>query len=41
MTELDPDAAQAATEHCYEQGWSDGLPWSRRRARWWAAVRYQ
>lgn len=27
MTEhLDPDAAQAAVEHCYEQGWSDGLP---------------
>ena len=26
MTELDPDAAQAAIEHCYEQGWSDGLP---------------
>jgi hypothetical protein len=24
--ELDPDAAQAAIEHCYEQGWSDGLP---------------
>ncbi len=24
--ELDPDAAQAAVEHCYEQGWSDGLP---------------
>ena len=23
---LDPDAAQAAIEHCYEQGWSDGLP---------------
>jgi hypothetical protein len=22
----DPDAAQAAIEHCYEQGWSDGLP---------------
>ena len=24
--ELDPDAAQAAIEYCYEQGWSDGLP---------------
>ena len=24
--ELDPDAAQLAIEHCYEQGWSDGLP---------------
>jgi len=24
--ELDPDAAQRAIEHCYEQGWSDGLP---------------
>ncbi len=24
--ELDPDVAQAAIEHCYEQGWSDGLP---------------
>jgi hypothetical protein len=23
---LDPDLAQAAIEHCYEQGWSDGLP---------------
>jgi len=23
---LDPDAAQRAIEHCYEQGWSDGLP---------------
>jgi hypothetical protein len=23
---LDPDMAQAAIEHCYEQGWSDGLP---------------
>jgi hypothetical protein len=23
---LDPDAAQAAIEHCYEKGWSDGLP---------------
>ncbi|WP_219413707.1 hypothetical protein [Pseudonocardia nigra] len=23
---LDPDAAQAAIEHCYDQGWSDGLP---------------
>jgi hypothetical protein len=22
----DPDAARAAMEHCYEQGWSDGLP---------------
>ncbi len=26
VSELDPDAAQAAIEHCYEQGWSDGLP---------------
>jgi hypothetical protein len=26
VTGLDPDAAQAAIEHCYEQGWSDGLP---------------
>jgi hypothetical protein len=26
VTVLDPDAAQAAIEHCYEQGWSDGLP---------------
>jgi hypothetical protein len=26
MTELDPDLAQAAIEHCYAQGWSDGLP---------------
>ncbi|GAA1318970.1 hypothetical protein [Pseudonocardia xinjiangensis] len=26
MTEPDPDAAQAAIEHCYDQGWSDGLP---------------
>jgi hypothetical protein len=25
-TELDPDAAQRAIEHCYEQGWTDGLP---------------
>lgn len=25
-TELDPDAARDAIEHCYEQGWSDGLP---------------
>ena len=25
-TDLDPDAAQAAIEHCYHQGWSDGLP---------------
>ena len=24
--ELDPDAAQQAIEHCYEQGWTDGLP---------------
>jgi hypothetical protein len=24
--DLDPDAAQRAIEHCYEQGWSDGLP---------------
>ena len=23
---LDPDLAQLAIEHCYEQGWSDGLP---------------
>jgi hypothetical protein len=23
---LDPDAAQAAIEYCYEAGWSDGLP---------------
>jgi hypothetical protein len=23
---LDPDAAQAVIEYCYEQGWSDGLP---------------
>jgi hypothetical protein len=23
---LDPDAARLAIEHCYEQGWSDGLP---------------
>ena len=23
---LDPDAAQRVIEHCYEQGWSDGLP---------------
>ena len=23
---LDPDDAQAAIEHCYDQGWSDGLP---------------
>jgi hypothetical protein len=26
VADLDPDAAQAAVEHCYEQGWSDGLP---------------
>ena len=26
VTELDPDAAQLAIEHCYAQGWSDGLP---------------
>jgi hypothetical protein len=26
MTSLDPDAAQLAIEHCYERGWSDGLP---------------
>jgi hypothetical protein len=26
MTDLDPDAAQRAIEHCYERGWSDGLP---------------
>ena len=25
-TELDPDAAHAAIEYCYTQGWSDGLP---------------
>ncbi|WP_221585469.1 hypothetical protein [Microbacterium sp. G2-8] len=25
-TALDADAAQLAIEHCYEQGWSDGLP---------------
>lgn len=24
--ELDPDAAQLAIEHCYERGWTDGLP---------------
>jgi hypothetical protein len=24
--EHDPDAAQAAIEYCYQQGWSDGLP---------------
>jgi hypothetical protein len=24
--ELDPDAAQHAIEHCYERGWTDGLP---------------
>ncbi|HXM55886.1 MAG TPA: hypothetical protein VOB72_10900 [Candidatus Dormibacteraeota bacterium] len=24
--ELDPDAAQRAIEHCYAQGWTDGLP---------------
>jgi hypothetical protein len=24
--DLDPDAAQAAVEYCYEAGWSDGLP---------------
>jgi hypothetical protein len=23
---LDPDVAQAAIEHCFDQGWSDGLP---------------
>jgi hypothetical protein len=23
---LDPDVARATIEHCYEQGWSDGLP---------------
>jgi hypothetical protein len=23
---IDPDVARAAIEHCYEQGWSDGLP---------------
>lgn len=26
MTDLDPDVAQASIEHCYDQGWSDGLP---------------
>jgi len=26
MSDLDPDAAQAAIEYCYQQGWSDGLP---------------
>ncbi|MCR2765071.1 hypothetical protein NQ152_16325 [Microbacterium sp. zg.B48] len=26
VAELDADAAQLAVEHCYEQGWSDGLP---------------
>jgi hypothetical protein len=26
MTDLDPDVAQAAIEHCYDEGWSDGLP---------------
>ncbi|MEQ3549565.1 hypothetical protein WIS52_03690 [Pseudonocardia nematodicida] len=25
-TGIDPDLAHAAVEHCYEQGWSDGLP---------------
>ncbi len=25
-SDLDPEAAQAAIEHCYAQGWSDGLP---------------
>jgi hypothetical protein len=25
-TQHDPDAAQAAIEYCYAQGWSDGLP---------------
>jgi len=24
--DLDPDAAQAAIEYCFDQGWSDGLP---------------
>jgi hypothetical protein len=24
--DLDPDAAQRAIEHCYEEGWTDGLP---------------
>lgn len=24
--EPDPEAAQAAIEHCYQQGWTDGLP---------------
>jgi hypothetical protein len=26
VPDADPDAARAAIEHCYEQGWSDGLP---------------
>jgi len=26
QAEHDPDAAQAAIEYCYQQGWSDGLP---------------
>ncbi|MQA09860.1 MAG: hypothetical protein GEU98_15175 [Pseudonocardiaceae bacterium] len=26
QSDLDPDLAQAAIAHCYEQGWSDGLP---------------
>lgn len=26
MTGPDPDLAQQAIEHCYEQDWSDGLP---------------
>jgi hypothetical protein len=26
MTSPDPDEAQRAIEHCYERGWSDGLP---------------
>jgi hypothetical protein len=26
VPDADPEAAQAAIEHCYAQGWSDGLP---------------
>ena len=26
LPDADPDAARAAVEHCYAQGWSDGLP---------------
>ena len=26
VSDADPDAAWAAVEHCYDQGWSDGLP---------------